>query len=104
MGFLSSNSSPTSYAQSVGIPDFPFLDFDRDTNNKENNNFKELYDMIPGLNTKNNNDVDDLDSKSDNIEEQMKANEPLNLGDRSVKDKGTPSSTTTPTLPYIHSG
>jgi subtilisin len=96
MGFLSSISSPTSYAQSVGISDFPFLDFDRDTNNKENNNLKELYDIIPGLNTKDNNDVDNLDSKSDNIEEQMKANESLDLGDRSVKDKGTLSSMTTP--------
>ncbi|CAN5743149.1 hypothetical protein BH23THE1_BH23THE1_26550 [soil metagenome] len=96
MGFLSSISSPTSYAQSVGIPDFPFLDFDHDTNNKKNNNLKELYGMIPGLNTNDNNGLDDSDSKSDNIEEQMKANEYPNSENRKDKDNGTPSSVTTP--------
>ena len=33
---------------------------------EENNNLKELYDMIPGLNTKDNNDVGNLDPKTDN--------------------------------------
>ena len=77
-GFLSSISAPISYAQSDGIPDLPFLDhnddnkfnnienFYGDINNKENNNLKELYDMIPGLNTKDNNDVGNPDSKIDN--------------------------------------
>ena len=49
MGFLSSISTPISYAQSGGIADLPFLDFNSDNNNKENDNLKELYDMIPGL-------------------------------------------------------
>ena len=77
-GFLSSISAPISYAQSDGIPDLPFLDYNNDNkfnnienfygdiNNKENNNLKELYDMIPGLNTKDNNDVGNPDSKIDN--------------------------------------
>lgn len=77
-GFLSSISAPISYAQSDGIPDLPFLDHNNDNkfnnienfygdiNNKENNNLKELYDMIPGLNTKDNNDVGNPDSKIDN--------------------------------------
>jgi subtilisin len=74
-GFLSSISAPISYAQSDGIPDLPFVDYNNDNkfnnienfygdiNNKENNNLKELYDMIPGLNTKENNDVGNPDSK-----------------------------------------
>ena len=66
MGFLSSISTPISYAQSGGIADLPFLDFNSDNNNKENDNLKELYDMIPGLNTKDNNDVGNLDSKTGN--------------------------------------
>ena len=77
-GFLSSISAPISYAQSDGIPDLPFVDYNNDNkfnnienfygdiNNKENNNLKELYDMIPGLNTKDNNDVGNPDSKIDN--------------------------------------
>ena len=58
MGFLSSISTPISHAQSGGISDLPFLDFNSDNNNKENDNLKELYNMIPGLNTKDNNDID----------------------------------------------
>ncbi len=77
-GFLSSISAPISYAQSDGIPDLPFLDLNSDNkfnnnenfygyiNNKENNNLKELYDMIPGLNTKDNNDIGNSDSKTGN--------------------------------------
>ncbi len=96
MGFLSSIYTPTSFAQNVGIPDFPFLNFNGDTNNKENDNLRELYDMIPGLNTRDKNDVDDSDSKSENIDEQMKANVSPNSGNKIDKDKGTPSSMTTP--------
>jgi hypothetical protein len=58
MGFLSSISTPISHAQSGGISDLPFLDFNSDYNNKENDNLKELYNMIPGLNTKDNNYID----------------------------------------------
>lgn len=58
IGFLSSISTPISHAQSGGISDLPFLDFNSDNNNKENDNLKELYNMIPGLNTKDNNDID----------------------------------------------
>ena len=78
-GFLSSISAPISYAQSGGgIPDIPFLDlnddnkfnnnenFYGDINNKENNNLKELYDMIPGLNEKGNNAVGNSDYKTGN--------------------------------------
>jgi hypothetical protein len=36
MGFLSSISTPISHAQSDGISDLPFLDFNSDNNNKEN--------------------------------------------------------------------
>ena len=64
MGFSSSISMPISYAQSGRIADLPFLDFNSDNNNKENDNLEELYDMIPGLNTKDNND---LNSESDEI-------------------------------------
>ncbi len=96
MGFLSSISTPTSFAQSVGMPDLPFLDFNGNNNNKENDNLKELYDMIPGFNTRDNNDVDDSDSKTENIEEEMKVNESPNSENEKVKDKGTPSSITTP--------
>jgi len=66
MGFSSSISMPISYAQSGRIADLPFLDFNSDNNNKENDNLEELYDMIPGLNTKDNNDVSDSDSKTGN--------------------------------------
>ena len=66
MGFSSSISMPISYAQSGRIADLPFLDFNSDNNNKENDNLEELYDMIPGLNTKDNNDVGNLDPKTDN--------------------------------------
>jgi len=84
MGFLSSISTPISYAQSGGIPDLPFLDFDGDNkfdsnenfygdiNSKENNNLKELYDMIPGLNTKDNNVVVDGIGNSDTGNEKNK--------------------------------
>lgn len=58
MGFLSSISTPISHTQSGGISDLPFLDFNSDNNNKEDDNLKELYNMIPGLNTKDNNDID----------------------------------------------
>jgi len=57
---------PISYAQSGRIADLPFLDFNSDNNNKENDNLEELYNMIPGLNTKDNNDVSDSDSKTGN--------------------------------------
>ena len=66
MGFSSSISMPISYAQSGRIADLPFLDFNSDNNNKENDNLEELYNMIPGLNTKDNNDVSDSDSKTGN--------------------------------------
>ena len=66
MGFSSSISTPISYAQSGRIADLPFLDFNSDNNNKENDNLEELYNMIPGLNTKDNNDVSDSDSKTGN--------------------------------------
>lgn len=66
IGFSSSISMPISYAQSGRIADLPFLDFNSDNNNKENDNLEELYNMIPGLNTKDNNDVSDSDSKTGN--------------------------------------
>ena len=84
MGFSSSISTPISYARSGGIPDLPFLDFDGDNkfdsnenfygdiNSKENNNLKELYDMIPGLNTKDNNVVVDGIGNSDAGNEKNK--------------------------------
>ena len=93
-GFLSSISAPISYAQSGGIPDLPFLDFNNDNkfnnienfygdnNNKENDNLKELYDMIPGLNTKDNNDVGNLDSKTGNKDAHEKT-----LNEKSVDSK-----------------
>ncbi|HEX7207356.1 MAG TPA: protease inhibitor I9 family protein, partial [Nitrososphaeraceae archaeon] len=100
LGFLSSISTPTSFAQSVGMPDLPFLDFNGNNNNKENDNLKELYDMIPGLNTRDNNDVDDSDSKTENKEEEMKVNESPNSENGKDKDKdkdkGTSSSMITP--------
>ena len=49
MGFSSSISMPISYAQSGRIADLPFLDFNSDNNNKENNNLEELYDMVVNL-------------------------------------------------------
>ncbi len=96
MGFWSSISTPLLYAQNVGTSNFPFLNFDSDTNNKENNNLKELYDMIPGLNTRDSNDVDDSDSKTGNQEEEMKVNESLNSEYGKDNDKGTSSTMTTP--------
>ncbi|HKR72538.1 MAG TPA: hypothetical protein VJR94_00350, partial [Candidatus Nitrosocosmicus sp.] len=48
MGFLSSISTPSLYAQSISLPDIPLLDYDT----KSNNNLKDLYDMIPNLNKK----------------------------------------------------
>lgn len=48
MGFLSSISTPPSYAQSISLPDIPLLDY----GTKSNNNMKDLYDMIPNLNKK----------------------------------------------------
>ena len=78
MGFLSSISTPISYAQSVGMPDLPFLDFNYDDklgnndifygdiNDEENNNLKKLYEMIPSLNTKDNSGGDNSDSKTGN--------------------------------------
>ena len=78
MGFLSSISTPISYAQSVGIADLPFLDFNNDDklgnneifygdiNDEENNNLKKLYEIIPGLNTKDNSGGDNSDSKTGN--------------------------------------
>ncbi|MDN5846257.1 MAG: S8 family serine peptidase [Candidatus Nitrosocosmicus sp.] len=71
MGFLSSISTPISYAQSGGIPDLPFLDFNSDNNNKENDNLKELYDMIPGLNTKDNNNIDSKTGNKDAPEKTL---------------------------------
>ena len=105
MGFWSSISTPLLYAQNVGTSNFPFLNFDSDTNNKENNNLKELYDMIPGLNTRDSNDVDDSDSKTGNQEEEMKVNESLNSEYGKDNDKGTSSTMTTPSqLPCLHPG
>lgn len=78
MGFLSSISTPISYARGVGMPDLPFLDFSNDNkfdnneifyddnNDKENSNLEKLYDLIPGLNTKDNSGGDDSDSKTGN--------------------------------------
>jgi len=94
MGFLSSISTPISYAQSGGIADLPFFDFNGDNkfnnnenfygdiNNKENNNLKELYDMIPGINTKDNSDVVNSDSKTGNKDAQEET-----LNEESVNSK-----------------
>ncbi len=99
-GFLSSISAPISYAQSGGgIPDIPFFDFNNDNkfnydenfygdiNNKENNNLKELYDMIPGLNKKDNNDVGNSDYKTGNKDAHEKT-----LNEKSVDSKNNDES------------
>jgi subtilisin len=100
MGFLSSISTPISYAQNGGISDLPFLDFDRDNKlnnndnfygdiyNKENNNIEELYDMIPGQNTKDSNDAGSKDSKIDNKGEGID-----NTGSGNEKEKRTTATT-----------
>jgi hypothetical protein len=68
MGFLSSIPTPITNAQSVGFSDLPFMDFKSDNNIKEDSNLKELFDIVPGLNTKEKSDTDtsDLDSSIDN--------------------------------------
>ena len=93
MGFLSSISIPTSFAQDVGLSDFPFLNFNGDNNNKENDNLRELYEMIPGLNTRDNNNEDNSDSKMSNKEEQKEVNESPNSENKSDKDNGDTSMT-----------
>ena len=82
-----------------GIPDIPFLDFKNDNkfnnnenfygdiNNKENNNLKELYDMIPGLNKKDNNDVGNSDYKTGNEDAHEKT-----LNEKSVDSKNNDES------------
>ena len=82
-----------------GIPDIPFLDFKNDNkfnnnenfygdiNNKENNNLKELYDMIPGLNKKDNNDVGNSDYKTGNKDAHEKT-----LNEKSVDSKNNDES------------
>ena len=99
MGFLSSISTPISYAQSIGIPDIPFLDLNSDNkfdnnenfysndNNNENDNLKELYAMISGLNTKDNNDAGNLDSKIGNKGAHEEA-----LNEKSVDSKNNDES------------
>ena len=47
-GFLTSISTPLSYAQDMGLSDLPLLDYDIGSNDK----FKELYEMFPSLNPK----------------------------------------------------
>jgi len=67
MGFSSSISTPISHAQSSGISDLPFLDFSSNNNNIGNDNLKELYDMIPALNSKEDNtEIGNSDSKTGN--------------------------------------
>ncbi len=101
MGFWSSISTPLLYAQNVGTPDFPFLNFDSDTNNKDNNNLKELYDMIPSLNTKDINDASDSNSKTENGEEEMNVNESPNSENKGDKENGDTSKTTSSILSSI---
>jgi subtilisin len=100
MGFLSSISTPTSFAQDIGIPDFPFLNFNGDTSNKENANIQELYEMIPDL-TRDNNNADNPDAKTDNDEEQTDVNDSSNSENRLDKDKGEKSMTTPNVLSSI---
>ena len=99
-GFLSSISAPISYAQS-GMVFLIFLfliynndnkfnnneNFYGDINNKENNNLKELYDMIPGLNKKDNNDVGNSDYKTGNKDAHEKT-----LNEKSVDSKNNDES------------
>ena len=67
MGFSSSISMPLSYAQIGGISDLPFFNFNSDNNNGENDNLKELFDMIPSLNTKiDSNEIGNSNSKTGN--------------------------------------
>ena len=68
MGFLSSIPTSITNAQSVGFSDLPFMDFKSDNKIKENSDLKELFDIVPGLNTKEKSDTDtsDLDSIIDN--------------------------------------
>lgn len=63
MGFWSSISTPLSYSQSIGIPDLPFMNFNGVNNNKDDTNLKDLYNMIPNLNPKDNDD-DDVDNSN----------------------------------------
>ncbi len=87
---MSSISTPASYAQSVGIPDLPFLNFNGDISNKENNDIKDLYDMIPGLgkNEKSDTDTTNSDASTGNEGSQEKVNESTN------NDKGMTTSMT----------
>src|SRR5215210_7640355 len=64
MGFLSSIPTSITNAQSVGFSDLPFMDFKSDNNIKENSNLKELFDIVPGLSTKEKTDTDTSDSDS----------------------------------------
>ena len=68
MGFLSSIPTSITNAQSVGFSDLPFMDFKSYNNTKENSDLKELFDIVPGLNTKEKSETDtsDLDSIIDN--------------------------------------
>jgi hypothetical protein len=68
-GFLTSISTPLSYAQYIGLSDLPLLDYDIESNDK----FKELYEMFASLNSK---DItkEDSDTNADNkVSEGKKA-------------------------------
>ena len=87
MGFLSSIPTSITNAQTVGFPDLPFMDFKSDNNIKENSNLKELFDIVPGLNTKEKTDTDtsDLDTIIDNKDSPDEIDRATNQRD---EDKG----------------
>ncbi len=83
MGFLSSIPTSITNAQSVGFSDLPFIDFKSDNNIQENSNLKELFDIVPGLNTKEKSDTDtsDLDSIIDNKDSPDEIDRAINQRD-----------------------
>ncbi len=91
MGFFTSVSTPTSFAQSIGISDLPFLNFDEGNNNKENNDIKKLYDMIPGLGKNDKGDINtgNSDSEIGNKGSQDKVNDSYYLSENKeqIKDQ-----------------
>jgi subtilisin family serine protease len=92
-GFLSTISTPSSYAQSINLPDIASLDY----NTQSNNNIDELYDMIPNLNKKDpfeqssdmsvgpkdslEKDTKSPDSKDENHNQAINSNYPFYSGD-----------------------
>ncbi|HEU5120309.1 MAG TPA: S8 family serine peptidase [Candidatus Nitrosocosmicus sp.] len=91
-GFLSSTiPTPTSNAQSIDLSDLLSMDLpSNNNNNNANSNFKELFDIVPGFNTKENKDLDaspESDSAAatsgnkDTVASDEQEQEPNNLKD-----------------------